>query len=124
MKYLKRNITFLLKENKLSSSDFAAKMEWTLGRFSSYSTGRIVPKLDDVIQMANFFNLSLDEFVHKDLEKDGVDTSYQPLDDSVLLRALRDRIIRLEDVIMNSDHNKEALDRAIAELEELKKKGK
>lgn len=65
--YIGKNISYLRNKKKLSQ--FAVGKEFNVGTttWSAYEREKIKPSFDMLIQMARFFDVSLDDLVYKDL---------------------------------------------------------
>lgn len=67
MGHIGRNIKKIRNIKGLSQQAFADLFALTRGNISSYEELRAEPKIDTVVQIANFFSIPLDNFIQKDL---------------------------------------------------------
>jgi transcriptional regulator with XRE-family HTH domain len=67
MIYLKENMRFLRKEKGMTQGELAEKLDIKRSLIGSYEEGRGVPKLSIIRQMADLFNVSIDELLAADL---------------------------------------------------------
>lgn len=67
MGYIGRNIKKIRNVKGLSQQAFADLFALTRGNISSYEELRAEPKIDTVVQIANFFSIPLESFIQKDL---------------------------------------------------------
>ena len=69
MAIVNTNIRFLRKQKGLTQGDLANELAITRSSVGAYEEGRAEPKLDTLLKIANFFSISLDMLVSKDLSK-------------------------------------------------------
>lgn len=43
-----------------------------IGAYSTYETGRSVPRLETMINLSKYFGVSIDDLLHRDLESEGL----------------------------------------------------
>jgi transcriptional regulator with XRE-family HTH domain len=67
MIYLKENMKFLRKKKEMTQGDLAEKLDIKRSHIGSYEEGRGVPKLSVIKQMAELFEVSMDELLAVDL---------------------------------------------------------
>lgn len=67
MEAIQKNIKKLRSIKGLSQSDFAKLFDLTRANIGSYEEGRAQPKIDSVTRIANYFSISLDDFVNREL---------------------------------------------------------
>ena len=67
MQAINKNIKKLRSLKGLSQSDFAKLFDLSRANIGSYEEGRAQPKIDAVTRIANYFSISLDDFVNKEL---------------------------------------------------------
>lgn len=67
MQAINKNIKKLRSLKGLSQSDFAKLFDLSRANIGSYEEGRAQPKIDSVTRIANYFSISLDDFVNKEL---------------------------------------------------------
>ncbi len=64
---LARNIKKLRAFKNLNQTEFASLFNIKRSSIGAYEEGRAEPKLDTLIMMSDYFNLSIDELVKKEL---------------------------------------------------------
>ncbi|WP_027002860.1 XRE family transcriptional regulator [Hugenholtzia roseola] len=69
--HLSNNLRFLRTRNtrKKSQEVIADKLGITRGAYSSYEEGRAEPRLDTLVAMANYFEVTVDELLNENLEE-------------------------------------------------------
>ena len=67
MTQIGKNIKRIRTTKKLSQSQFAEVFNLTRGSVGAYEEGRAEPKIDTIIQIANYFSLSIDLLLNKEL---------------------------------------------------------
>lgn len=77
MQAINKNIKKLRKLKGLSQSDFASLFELSRANIGSYEEGRAQPKIDAVTRIANYFSISLDDFVNKELTVNDLSGFYE-----------------------------------------------
>lgn len=70
MIFLKENMRFLRKKHGMTQDGLADLLETKRSLIGSYEEGRGVPKLDMIRRMAEIFEVTLDELLSSDLEKE------------------------------------------------------
>lgn len=71
MRYLGENLRWLIKQKGLRNKDVAAHFGWKPQVISSYITHASSPPLDKLLELADYFDVTLDDFVNKNLTKEG-----------------------------------------------------
>ncbi len=67
MSIIGKNIKKIRAVKKISQSDFADLFNLSRGSVGSYEEGRAEPKIDTIIRIANYFSLSIDLLLTKEL---------------------------------------------------------
>lgn len=67
--YISLNISYLINEKKLNQILFAELFDLTPGQVNTYVKGKATPKLDTIQQICEYFKVSIDNFVNRDLSK-------------------------------------------------------
>lgn len=67
MKYLAKNLIHLRKQKKYSQKALADHLEITRARISSYEDGRSLPSLEFLIEISNFYNITVDILLKNNL---------------------------------------------------------
>lgn len=71
MSIISSNLKHLRKLNNLTQEQFAEKLGIKRSLLGAYEEGRADPRLNNLLNIANVFNLSVDDIISKDLNKDG-----------------------------------------------------
>ena len=66
-KFISLNINHLCKSNDLTQTEFAEIFDLGRSNVSMYISGKSTPRLNTVIEICDHFNLSIDDFVKRDL---------------------------------------------------------
>jgi transcriptional regulator with XRE-family HTH domain len=78
--FLGTNIRFLRNKNgRTSQTDLANELGLTRSALSSYEDGRAEPKLEVLINIANYFNLGIDELLKIDLRESELESHRERL---------------------------------------------
>lgn len=67
MNYFSKNILHLRDKLSLNQSQFAEKLGVTRGQINAWENEKSKPRFDDLIEIANYFSLQIDDLVKKDL---------------------------------------------------------
>lgn len=94
MQAINKNIKKLRKLKGLSQSDFASLFELSRANIGSYEEGRAQPKIDAVTRIANYFSISLDDFVNKELTVNDLSGFYELKENEVKTLTSRKTNIR------------------------------
>ncbi|PRP68137.1 helix-turn-helix domain-containing protein [Nonlabens agnitus] len=111
------NISYLIDEKTSGQNDFAEIFGIKQGSVSSYASGRVKPKLDLIVQIAEYFKISLDDLITGDLQKD----SYLAKEPSAIYKVsnqLNETIDNLTEKIKLQQQLLQAKDNNIKALEE------
>jgi transcriptional regulator with XRE-family HTH domain len=65
--YISENINILVKHIKCSQNEFGAIFDLNVGAINSYVSKKAVPKLETILKICQYFNLTIDEFITTDL---------------------------------------------------------
>ena len=68
--YLPNNIYFLRKINKMTQLDLANKFGYSDSTITNWEADRRLPDPFDLQELSNIFNVSMDDIIRKDLEKE------------------------------------------------------
>ena len=63
MNYFSQNLKFLRKENNLSQPELAQALNVSNGMISFWENGKYEPTASNIIAIANFFNISIDDLL-------------------------------------------------------------
>ena len=67
MSFIGKNIKKIRAHKKISQAEFAKIFNLTRGSIGAYEEGRAEPKIDTIVQLANYFGVSVDAFINKEL---------------------------------------------------------
>ncbi len=67
--FFSSNLEYLIKKNNYSLGNFANEIGINKGNLSKYVNKITIPKIDTAVQIAKFFDVSLDQLVLEDLTK-------------------------------------------------------
>ncbi|MEM7108511.1 MAG: LexA family transcriptional regulator [Bacteroidota bacterium] len=67
MSQIGQNIRKIRSAKKLSQTQFAELFDLTRGSVGAYEEGRAEPKIDTIIQIANYFSVSIDLLLNKEM---------------------------------------------------------
>ncbi|MCU7197993.1 helix-turn-helix domain-containing protein [Turicibacter sanguinis] len=62
------NLKTLRKQKRLTGAKLAQKLNISHSTLASWETGRHIPHLEDIIRLADFFEVSIDELLGRDEE--------------------------------------------------------
>jgi transcriptional regulator with XRE-family HTH domain len=68
MSYIGRNLKWYRKRKKISQTELANIFSITRASVGAYEEERSDPKMELIIRFANYFDISLDDFITKDLQ--------------------------------------------------------
>lgn len=66
---LGKNIKNLRQQNRITQSELAKKMNVSQQTIGAWETGRAIPSSDTLNELANYFNVSTDYLLGRELEK-------------------------------------------------------
>lgn len=69
--YFAQNIKYLRKKEKLSQDQLAENFDLSRGAITGYENGKSKPKFEDFLKIADFFGVSLDDLVYRNMEEEG-----------------------------------------------------
>lgn len=84
MIFFSSNLRYLRQINGLSQEDLALNIGLNRGNIASYEKGNAEPKLENLLKVAKFFNISGDELIGKDLALKNQLDHQQPTNESFL----------------------------------------
>ena len=61
--YFSQNLNYLMQENNLSQVALAKKIEVTQSTISAWLSRKKEPRLINLVSLAHFFNISIDELI-------------------------------------------------------------
>lgn len=65
--FISDNLKFLRKINNLSQEDLAKIVNYSFRTVSKWETGESMPSYDNLVTLSNFFNVSIDDLMKKQL---------------------------------------------------------
>jgi len=77
--FFSSNLRYLRRVHNLTQEALAKHLGVSLKKIGSYEEERATPKLEPLIEIANFFSVSLEEFINQDLSVEIKDTSTSDL---------------------------------------------
>ncbi|MCJ8290996.1 MAG: helix-turn-helix transcriptional regulator [Crocinitomicaceae bacterium] len=77
MQAINKNIKKLRSLKGLNQGEFAKLFDLSRANIGSYEEGRAQPKIDTATRIANFFSISLDDFVNKELSVNDLSGFYE-----------------------------------------------
>ena len=89
---LSKNIKKLRLFKSLNQTEFAALFGLTRSSIGAYEEGRAEPKLEALIKFSDYFNLSIDDIVRKELTVNQIANFKLPLEQESNLELLNDKI--------------------------------
>jgi len=66
--YTSHNIVYLIRREKWDNETFGSKFNVSGSSVSTYKTGKATPKIETLIRIASYFDITLDQLVLYDLE--------------------------------------------------------
>lgn len=108
--YISKNLKYLRVSRKMSQEQVGNILGKKKAMVGQYETKRSIPPGDVLIALAQLFEVSIDDFVFRDIEKEGTSAAPLPPDpaemDAVLLstiKRLERRVLELEGKIRERD---------------------
>ena len=69
---LSKNLKYLRKVNQYRQDDIASILRVDRSNISHYETGEKKPTIESLINLSEFFGITVDDLLKKDLEKEGI----------------------------------------------------
>jgi transcriptional regulator with XRE-family HTH domain len=85
------NVQYLINTTGLSQKDFAQKIGWSASTISNAINGRSELSIDRLIQLTDYFDISVDDLLRKDLSKE----FYKSLPDASVVADPEVRMLQL-----------------------------
>ncbi|MBK9492297.1 MAG: helix-turn-helix transcriptional regulator [Haliscomenobacter sp.] len=106
--YINKNLKYLRNMKGVTQDQVAEIFGKQKAAISAYEKGKNIPPVDVLIKLAQFFEVSLDDFVFRDIEKEGtsaVPVKPTPEDEALtaLLARMEKRVAMLEGKIRERD---------------------
>jgi transcriptional regulator with XRE-family HTH domain len=109
--YLAKNLSYLAQEKRVNNASLAKLLNISRSQVGNYMSGASAPKIENLIQLAEFFNVNLDDLILKDLSKEvgrpfGAEGEDRASADTTLDRMnklLEQRVAQLEEEMKKSD---------------------
>ena len=76
MSYLAKNLQNLRKIRQLSQQVFAERLGLTRSKVASYESGKAEPNVNKLLQIARFFDISINQLIEEDLKAKGLLAQY------------------------------------------------
>ncbi|MBE5741050.1 MAG: helix-turn-helix transcriptional regulator [Clostridiales bacterium] len=67
-KVIGKNLSILRKRNKLTQMELAEKFNYSDKSISKWETGESLPSIEVLYELASFYNVTLDDLTHEDVE--------------------------------------------------------
>lgn len=121
---LSKNISALRKYRGLSQEKFADKIdEASRGTVAKWETGETKPNIEQIDRMATYFNVTIDDLVHKDFSIPAALEEKEVVEDTIsLIISLfkgNDELLKLVDVNMLSNALIEQLNRKASKMKDV-----
>jgi transcriptional regulator with XRE-family HTH domain len=110
---ISKNLKFLRKYNKISQVDLATELDLTRNKIASYESKNIEPNLKNLVGLADYFNICIDDLVREEINADNIMS---------LMDKKKLGIERTRKISINFDlDKKKALEHFIEENQKIKK---
>jgi len=73
--YISQNIKYLRRKAGLNQKDLGDKINKSHGAIGEYERGKSLPPIDIILIFCDIFNVSLEDFVMRDIESDGISST-------------------------------------------------
>jgi transcriptional regulator with XRE-family HTH domain len=101
------NIKYLIEEKTSGQKEFAQIFELSQAVVSNYANGKATPKLELILKMADHFNISMDQFLRSELNRQSKISepyaSYNVAGNKNEVKILEETIKNLEKRIVSKD---------------------
>jgi|TARA_R100001460_G_scaffold6780_1_gene17557 DNA-binding XRE family transcriptional regulator len=67
--YISHNIKYLRSEKNLGQDEFAGIFDVSRDVIGTYERGKATPKLETIMAICEYFKISIDDFINRDLSK-------------------------------------------------------
>lgn len=120
--YILENLKFFKAMKGWTQEEFANQLGWKRATFANYISGNTKMPPIRILEVAQFFGVTTDDFMGRDLKKDGASpkSSSRSEVDAIAMAAMAEKIARLEDYIKTQGGDDiaadNALDKGIKEL--------
>jgi transcriptional regulator with XRE-family HTH domain len=106
--YISKNLKYLRLQRRMTQEQVAEAFSRQKSAITSYEKGKSIPPGDILVGLAQFFEVSLDDFVFRDIEKEGTNAAPvkpTPEDEALtaLLARMEKRVAMLEGKIRERD---------------------
>ena len=106
--YINKNLKYLRNMKGVTQDQVAEVFDKQKAAISAYEKGKNIPPVDVLIKLTQFFEVSLDDFVFRDIEKEGTSAAPvkpTPEDEALtaLLARMEKRVAMLEGKIRERD---------------------
>ena len=106
--YISKNLKYLRVSRKMSQEQVGNILGKKKAMVGQYETNRSIPPGDVLVQLSQIFEVSLDDFVFRDIEKEGTSTApVKPTSEdealTALLARMEKRVAMLEGKIREND---------------------
>lgn len=101
MSFFAKNLRYLRSLKKINQTDFANIFGLTRSAIGAYEEQRSEPKLDIIIEMANYFNITIDDFLKTNLSQTNVNAYFLTQKNNELKNDLQKIISELQNLEKN-----------------------
>ena len=98
--YIHKNLKYLRDLKGMTQDQVAEMFGKQKGAVSAYEKGKSIPPGDILVKLAQYFEVSIDDFVLRDIEKEGTSEAPLPQDPAEMDAVLLSTIKRLERHVM------------------------
>ena len=95
--YISENISYLVKKMNCSQDEFGEIFDLKKSSISSYVSKKAQPKIETIQKICEYFNITIDDFINKDLSK-SMDYKKSDSLENVSDKTLKSILDRLNDI--------------------------
>lgn len=102
---LSENIKFYRKKLELTQEELAENMSVTVGAVSKWESGANVPDISTLMELANFFDISMDELLGYNLSSKKVDDMHEKINDLCNAHKFKEAITEIKSALVRYPHS-------------------
>ena len=102
---LSENIKFYRKKLELTQEELAENMSVTVGAVSKWESGANVPDISTLMELANFFDISMDELLGYNLSSKKVDDMHEKINDLCNAHNFKEAITEIKSALVRYPHS-------------------
>lgn len=102
---LSENIKFYRKKLELTQEELAENMSVTVGAVSKWESGANVPDISTLMELANFFDISMDELLGYNLSSKKVDDMYDAIEELCNAHRFKEAISEIKSALVRYPHS-------------------